>query len=267
MKPRENLNRNGFTLIELLIVIAIIAILAAILLPVLNSAQQRAKAMQCLNNTKQITTAAIVYLGDNSDNFPFGTEPVNTSAWFANTAWQITLMNYMGATTNSKPGVYICPSDVAAAAVHFPAGYILFQENYWANDYIFRDNTHNTTPLRSTTIRSPSQMMMITERQYDSQSLLVTSDELNSFLPTWNDTSASKNYSNSGLARHDILPSGGAADGHVTRFKVPLLGGATSQANPDYFPGLGDVRSGTGTLWASPSPTLYMRDVASAAGF
>jgi len=57
----------GFTLIELLVVIAIIAIVAAILLPVLNAAQRKALATQCLANEKQMVGAWIMYAGDNND--------------------------------------------------------------------------------------------------------------------------------------------------------------------------------------------------------
>lgn len=59
------MSRRAFTLIELLVVIAIIAILAAILFPVLSSAQKRAKGAGCLNNMKQIMTAAKIYMDDN----------------------------------------------------------------------------------------------------------------------------------------------------------------------------------------------------------
>lgn len=62
--------RRGFTLIELLVVIAVIAILAAILLPVFAKARERARQTQCLSNLKQLGAALIEYAGDWDDTMP-----------------------------------------------------------------------------------------------------------------------------------------------------------------------------------------------------
>lgn len=70
---KANLNdpRTGFTLIELLVVMAIIAVLAALLLPAVQSAREAARRSQCLNNVRQIGLAAQNYLSSNR-SYPSG---------------------------------------------------------------------------------------------------------------------------------------------------------------------------------------------------
>lgn len=73
--------RRGFTLIELLVVIAIIAILAAILFPVFAQAREKARAIACLSNTKQLGLAFLMYVQDYDEQYPLGFSRDPNGTW------------------------------------------------------------------------------------------------------------------------------------------------------------------------------------------
>ena len=139
----------GFTLIELLVVIAIIAILAALLLPSLSRARERAQAISCLDNTRQLDLAWQLYTDDHDGFLPYNLW-MNASSPRTNINWVNNVMTWgvpdpdntntttitdasLGPYIGSQTGIFHCPSDHALSATQSEAGWSARIRSYSMN--------------------------------------------------------------------------------------------------------------------------------------
>lgn len=108
---RDRAPRSGFTLIELLVVIAIIAILASILFPVFAQAREKARAITCISNMKQLGLGLTMYVSDYDETMPVMnmlSTPINGGGR-REVGYDQQLLPYV-----KNEQVYTCPSDFLA---------------------------------------------------------------------------------------------------------------------------------------------------------
>ncbi len=118
--PSNRINKLGFTLIELLTVIAVSAILAAILLPLLGQARSAAYRSQCASNMRQLGTALRLFADEHEGYLP-GTAHFNVED-----SWIFSLAPYL----DNVHEVRICPVDPRAEKM---------RETDYATSYIMND--------------------------------------------------------------------------------------------------------------------------------
>ena len=136
--------RGIFTLIELLIVVAIIAILAALLLPALGKARETALGIKCAGNMKQIGQYMAMYINDNSDYFPLGDNHGGVT-WYQLIAAKSTeelALNDSSSLYLGKGGVFDCPKTVGYAKIY--GIHQALAPSYWPDENtarsVFLDN-------------------------------------------------------------------------------------------------------------------------------
>ena len=144
---------SGFTLIELLVVVAIIAILAAMLLPVLSQAREKARQAVCMSNLKQIGLAIECYVQDYGVFPPAGSPNPNNPTQFNSAPWWSWKNGPLWPYTKSeKLTRYGCPT----TARRMP-------ECYAANRFAFIVYLTQTPWLNPSKIKVPHRFILITD--------------------------------------------------------------------------------------------------------
>ena len=149
--PRDG---RGFTLIELLVVVAIIAILAAMLLPVYEIVTKRAEATSCLHNIRNLALAADLYAED-YDGILVPARVSSGPPGTFGTTWDVLLLPYH----RSEP-IYLCPSDQMPTSA---SGCVSCRHSYGINLDLTMVGGYNGSALTVAEISSPTDTILFFE--------------------------------------------------------------------------------------------------------
>ena len=162
--------RKTFTLIELLVVIVIIAILASMLLPVLNQSRERARSTSCMSKIKQLAFGFSSYAASNNDMYPSlnnngGTIGYNAAMWYTPILAQLGITGIPGSSTEFRLPMLECPSDQYNNTYVVWNNKISFGYNgfYFANNYRSRGGSFGTGS-KATKVKFPSKTLIVSDR-------------------------------------------------------------------------------------------------------